>query len=54
MEGLEASRQDAATQRQKQFSELQQRLGALRTRMDRIYEGQLEGKTAQDLWIRTQ
>ena len=54
VDGVEASQQDAATQREKQFRELQQRLAALRTRMDQIYEDQLDGKIGQDLWIRKQ
>ena len=54
VDGVGASHQDAAAQRQKEFKELQQRLAALRTRMDRIYEDQLDGKIAQDLWMRKQ
>ena len=54
VDGLEASQGDAAAQRQRQFGELQQRLAALRTRMDQIYEDQLDGKIALDLWMRKQ
>ena len=51
---LEASQEGAETQRQEQFMALQQRLAALRTRMDQIYEDQLDGKIDQELWTRKQ
>jgi site-specific DNA recombinase len=51
---LEADRERSEAQRQERLTGIQQRLAAVRTRMDQIYEDKLEGKIDEGFWARKQ
>ena len=49
---LRAQLENADTERRQKIAETSQRLAAVRTRMDRIYEDKLDGKIDDDFWTR--
>jgi site-specific DNA recombinase len=49
---LEADRERSEARRQEQMRGIQQRLAAVNTRMDQIYEDKLEGKIDEGFWAR--
>jgi site-specific DNA recombinase len=51
---LERDRERSETQRQERLLGIQQRLAAVRTRMDQIYDDKLEGKIDENFWVRKQ
>ena len=52
VDSLQAYTARAESVRQQRTSEAQQRLAALRTRMDQMYEDKLDGKIEEDFWAR--
>jgi site-specific DNA recombinase len=51
---LESDRERADVQRQERLTSIEQRLAAVRTRMDQIYEDKLGGKIDESFWVRKQ
>ncbi len=51
---LQSDLQQSERQRQNQSKALGQKLSAVRTRMDRIYDDKLDGKISEELWTRKQ
>jgi site-specific DNA recombinase len=51
---LDADRERSEAQRQERLTGIEQRLAAVRTRMDQIYEDKLEGKIDESFWARKQ
>lgn len=49
---LDSDRARADSERQKRMEATQQRLAALRTRMDQMYEDKLDGKIDDEFWTR--
>ena len=49
---LNSDRVRAESERQKRLDATQQRLAALRTRMDQMYEDKLDGKIDDEFWAR--
>ena len=54
VDSLHADLNRSEQKRQEQVSALRQRLAALRTRMDQLYEDKLEGKISEAFWARKQ
>ncbi len=52
VDSLQADTARAESVRQQRTSEAQQRLAALRTRMDQMYEDKLDGKIEEEFWAR--
>ncbi len=49
---VESDRSSSEVMRQQELAAAQQRLAALRTRMDQAYEDKLDGRIAEEFWIR--
>jgi DNA invertase Pin-like site-specific DNA recombinase len=54
VDSLQADLSRSEQKRQEQSAALQQRLAALRTRVDQLYEDKLDGKITEDFWKRKQ
>ena len=54
MDSLNADLTQFERKRQEQIAALKQRLAALRTRMDQLYEDKLDGKITEEFWTRKQ
>src|SRR5439155_26716064 len=54
VDSLQADLSRSEQKRQEQSAALQQRLAALRTRVDQLYEDKLDGKITEDFWTRKQ
>ena len=51
---LQSETQNSESRRQEQIAGLKQKLAAVRTRMDQIYEDKLDGKIDDEFWSRKQ
>ncbi len=54
VDSLNADLNQSERNRQEQIAALKQRLTALRTRMDQLYEDKLDGKISEEFWTRRQ
>ncbi|HYL13398.1 MAG TPA: hypothetical protein VEV41_10190 [Terriglobales bacterium] len=54
VDSLNADLNQSERKRQEQIAALKQRLTALRTRMDQLYEDKLDGKVTEEFWTRKQ
>src|SRR5260370_20019818 len=54
VDSLQADLSRSEQKRQEQSAALQQRLAALRTRVDQLYEDKLDGEITGDFWTRKQ
>jgi hypothetical protein len=52
VDSLQSDSADAEAERQKRIAGTQQRLAALRARMDQMYEDKLDGKVNEEFWTR--
>jgi len=52
VDSLQADSARAESERQQHITSIQQRLAALRTRMDQMYEDKLDGKIDEEFWTR--
>ena len=52
VKSMEEDRENSEARRQAELQGVKQRLAALRTRMDRVYEDKLDGKISDELWTR--
>ena len=52
VDSLQADSDRSKASRQQRIAEVQQRLSALRTRMDQMYEDKLDGKIDEEFWAR--
>jgi site-specific DNA recombinase len=52
VDSLQSDSADAEAERQKRIAGTQQRLAALRARMDQMYEDKLDGKINEEFWTR--
>src|SRR5437016_14110995 len=51
---LQADLNRSEEKRQEEMAALRQRLSAVRTRMDQLYEDKLDGKITEEFWVRKQ
>jgi site-specific DNA recombinase len=54
IDSLQTDLNRSEQRRQQQIADLRQRLAALRTRMDQLYEDKLDGKITEEFWTRKQ
>jgi hypothetical protein len=52
VDSLQSDSAHAETERQKRVAAIEQRLAALRARMDQMYEDKLDGKVDAEFWTR--
>jgi site-specific DNA recombinase len=54
VDSLQADLSRSEQKRQEEMAALRQRLAAVRTRMDQLYEDKLDGKLTEEFWVRKQ